>query len=548
MDEPNKRPIPPTPAGLMFAESIDDMPRFTRLLFIGSGELHLSDEERKHFLLVEGPPEGERKIGYLLTTQSIPSQMNQRAKTFAQLLKRSHQVKLIYTSRDVLGIVYDQLKTQQSKESQVQFNETELYNSLNDMFARAVQMNASDIHIEAFEGKTDIKFRINGLLIKVMEYAQEYSHELVRILYNVLAAEGSKDIQFDEHKMQSAIVEKFILGRGYRIRLQTAPRYPYGYSIALRLLPLETRSSGSIEDLGYTATQTKALFEAGMKPTGALIFAGTTGSGKSTTLSNLITDKIKKTQGVRKVITIENPPEYVIHGALQININDASDTAHATFADAIKVAMRMDPDILMIGEVRDPKTAKLLQDSVQSGHQVFTTVHAQSALGIFERLVGLGFDRAVLTSPGFLSLLVYQVLVPLNCAQCAIPFEAYAARTDLDLLSRELLERVRTAVQVSDLQGIKFRNPQGCDACQKTGFKGRSVIAEFIEPNDQLLALIRKEDYVGAHHYWVNHNGVPLYYNVINKVKTGELDPHYAEDKVGFLIPLEQHDPNKGNA
>lgn len=525
----------PTPPGITFIDTFDEMPRFSKLLFTGKEDIHLSDDERKFFMLVEGVgAEGDRKVAYLLVTQNIPSQMNQRAKTFAQLLRRTHSIKIIYTTRDLLKLVEDHVSTDMQRDVQPIVNETELYNSLNDVFTRAVQMGASDIHIEAFERKTDVKFRVNGMLVKVLEFAQEYSQELVRILYNVLAVEGSKDIQFDEHKMQSAIVEKFILGKSYRIRLQTAPRYPYGYSIALRLLPLETRSSGAIESLGYTHFQVKALNKAGMRPTGALIFAGTTGSGKSTTLANLIADKIIKTRGVRKVITIENPPEYVINGALQININDASENAQATFADAIKVAMRMDPDVLMIGEVRDAKTAKLLQDSVQSGHQVFTTVHAQSALGIFERLVGLGFERNVLTSPGFLSMLVYQVLVPVNCPHCSIPFEAYAAKAT-DEIERELLDRVRTAVLPEELEAIRFRSPDGCESCLKTGFLGRSVVAEFIEPDDQLLALIAKEDYPNARDHWEATGGVPIYVNIVEKMKMGELDPHYAEDKVGYL-------------
>jgi type II secretory ATPase GspE/PulE/Tfp pilus assembly ATPase PilB-like protein len=528
-------PAAPVPPGITFIETFDEMPRFTKMLFSDNEEIHLSDEEKKFFLLVEGlATEGERKTAYLIVTQNIPSQMNQRAKTFGQLLRRTHSIKIIYTTRDMLKLVEDHVSAEEERETKAPVNETELYNSINDIFTRAVQMNASDIHIEAFERKTDVKFRVNGMLVKVLEFAQEYSQELVRILYNVLAVEGSKDIQFDEHKMQAAIVEKYILGKSYRVRLQTAPRYPYGYSIALRLLPLETRSSGAIEVLGYTHAQVKALFKAGMKPTGALIFAGTTGSGKSTTLANLITDKIIKTKGVRKVITIENPPEYVVNGALQININDASDNAQSTFADAIKVAMRMDPDVLMIGEVRDPKTAKLLQDSVQSGHQVFTTVHAQSALGIFERLVGLGFERNVLTSPGFLSMLMYQVLVPINCPHCAVSFAEYEL-TATEEAERELIDRVKAAVPADQVANIKFRHPEGCDQCQKTGFLGRSVVAEFIEPDDQLLAFIAKEDYPSAREHWQAKGGVPIYFNIVDKMKTGELDPHYAEDKVGYL-------------
>ena len=523
-----------TPPGVLFVDTMDDMPRFSKLLFTTTSDIQISEDERKHFLLVEAVSETERKLAYLLAIQNIPSQMNQRAKSLAVLLKKTHTVKVIYTTKEILNIVYDYLKTAQTKETQVHVKESELYDSLNDLFARAVQMHASDIHFEAYETKTDIKFRVNGILVKILEYAQEYSHELARILYNVLAAEGSKDIQFDETKMQSAIVEKHILGNPYRIRVQTAPRYPFGYSIALRMLPLDTENEQDVEDLGYTLEQTKSLYKAGMKPTGALIFAGTTGSGKSTTLSTLIADKIVKTKGTRKVITIENPPEYVISGSLQININDASETAQATFADAIKVAMRMDPDILMIGEVRDARSAKLLQDSVQSGHQVFTTVHAQSALGIFERLVGLGFERTVLTSPGFLSLLVYQVLAPINCQHCAISFNDYAS-SELDELDAELVARVRHAVAGDQIDNVKFRNAEGCDQCQKTGFSGRTVIAETIEPDDKLLSLIRHEDYAAAKIHLDETGSPPLYANIMLSLVAGKLDPHYAEDKVGYL-------------
>lgn len=533
MNSPVKAAVQ-TPSGALTIDTIDEMPRFTQLLYAGNGEIHLSDEERRHYLLAEAPAEAGMKVAYLLLTKTIPGNMHQRAKSLGLLLKKSHQVRVIWTTREILGIIENQLKTQQNKEAKALVNESELYDTLNELFARTVEMNASDIHFEAYEGKTDIKLRVNGILVKILEYAQEYSRELARILYNVLAAEGSKDVQFDETKMQSAIVEKSILGKPYRIRVQTAPRYPFGYSIALRMLPLDTKSSTSIEDLGYTHVQMKMLLKAGMRPTGALIFAGTTGSGKSTTLSTLIADKIKKTKGTKKVITIENPPEYVINGALQVNINDTSETATATFADAIKVAMRMDPDVLMIGEVRDSRSAKLLQDSVQSGHQVFTTVHAASALGIFERLVGLGFERAVLTSPGFLSLLVYQVLAPINCPACCLDFETYVAQ-EQEELEKELIARVIAAVGESNTSKVKFRNENGCDQCKKTGFLGRTVIAEMIEADDQLLQLIRNEDYSAAREHWEKSGGVPLVKNVMAKILTGELDPQFAEDTVGYL-------------
>src|SRR5579872_3737761 len=134
------------------------MPHFIKLLFSEEDDIQLTEDERKSFALLEGPPEGPRKIAYLVTTQNISPQMNQRAKSLAIVLKKTHGVRLIVTTRDLLKIVVDNVVSGGKKEAVVAVKDSELYDSLNELFTRAMKANASDIHIEAFEKKTDIKF------------------------------------------------------------------------------------------------------------------------------------------------------------------------------------------------------------------------------------------------------------------------------------------------------------------------------------------------------------------------------------------------------
>src|SRR3990167_2192319 len=381
--------------------SVDQLPKVVRLLL----ESELNFAERSSIVF------GESFNGriYCLIDYKADSVIRNRIQTIKTCYLPSRDVTILHASRELITIFRDQVEFDANVERQ---NDTDLDKRFIQILREAVQSGSSDVHFEIYQNKADIRFRIHGLLNTVAQMDTRTIYRLVNYIYNVAAEEGSKDTQFNIDEMQHALLDRHIDINGtkqhYKIRLQTAPCYPSSLTIVMRILPIDNQLSLGLKDLGYSPEQIKLLQKAQMKPSGVTIISGTTGSGKSTTLATVLTEIHKRTHGNKKILTTEDPPEYTIPGANQINLSVKSSFQKEDdniFVKSIKVAMRCDPDVIMVGEVRDQKSSDLLSSAVVSGHQVFTTVHAASALSIFDRLMQLGFDRHVMTSPGFMSLL-----------------------------------------------------------------------------------------------------------------------------------------------
>lgn len=200
-----------------------------------------------------------------------------------------------------------------------------------------------------------------------------------------------------------------------------------------------------------------------------------------------------------KVITVEDPVEYVIPGACQIGVSKkrgASNADAAPFATFLKGTLRQDPDVVMVGEIRDSDSASVVKDLVLAGRKLLTTLHAYSALWAFLELKEIGVPRSLLTMPGFISGIVYQRLVPVLCQHCSLPITSPDAkgRIPADVFNR---------THVADLGAHNVRvRGDGCDHCKHTGISGRTLVAEFVVPDQKLLKLIADEDNIAAYEYW----------------------------------------------
>ena len=520
--------------------SAEQLPVIERLLL----EDHISIEEQEYFCF------GEDHSGKVFCL--INEQASDLYKKRAQTLRRFHfelkNVETYYSTAELLSIFRDQatLGEEYNYES-----ESELDKRFSDILIQAIKAKSSDIHFDIFPDRADIKYRINGLISKVGEIDVRTINRLVNYVYNVAAAEGSKDIQFNPDDMQDALLDRIVEMDGqrhhYKLRLQTAPCYPNSITIVMRILPVDAQLSATLDSLGYSDLQIEQLKNAQMRPTGATIIAGTTGSGKSTTLATMLHQVYKRTKGVKKILTAEDPPEYAIPGANQINLSvkkSEENPDENIFVKAIKVAMRCDPDIIMVGEVRDRHSSQLLSSAVLSGHQVFTTVHAASALAIFYRLVNLGFEKHVLVSPNFLSLLIYQSLVPTLCPNCAIPFSQFESELNSEFDSA-CVERVKKAAssgqyENSSIDNVYFANEDGCSQC-RMGYSGRTVLAEMVEPTFELLDYLQQSEFDKAMALWRKAGGKTVLEHGISKMFSGLVDPRSVEDRCGSLISeLEQ--------
>jgi general secretion pathway protein E len=368
---------------------------------------------------------------------------------------------------------------------------------------------SSDIHIEVRQKEANILFRVHGELEKYQAKADPQAiREMVTSAFNTLSEPDSHKGDFNPSQRMSALIELTVEGDLLRLRFASQPVSPMGFDAVLRINPIGFfEGVKTFEQLGYTESQRRQLTRAFSKPTGAILIAGVTGSGKSTTLQNALIMQLMLRPGI-KVRTIEDPVEYLIAGASQHPVARSSydadeERSEDEFTKTIITSMRMDPDFLMVGEVRDDKTARALLQSVQSGHQTAATVHTPSANAIVGRLEELGIQRSILSHPDFFSALVYQRLLPVLCLSCRRPYSP-------DLLPREsresgLPERLEALPNI-DLSRIYLKNPDPLHVCKSRGchhgIVGRTVCAEVMLPDPTMLDYFSRGEAARAQDYW----------------------------------------------
>ena len=398
-----------------------------------------------------------------------------------------------------------------------------------DLFKKAVDSNASDIHIRVSErGHTKIWFRIHGDLRFIEEHSYEYGYQMCSTIYMTMT--DVSDPAFKPLDRQDArIADKTkIPSKIDGIRVATTPQVG-GFVMFLRLLYDDTGSSDDLHSLGYSPSHVAAVNLMKARPTGINILAGPTGSGKSTTLQRTLRQIAKERDFKLNIITVEDPPEYPIIGAVQTAVSNAENEAErsAAFQKAISGAMRLDPDIIMIGEVRDGPSAQLAVRASITGHQVWTTVHANNAMLIVDRLIDLGVPLSLLADSNIVTGLICQRLVKVLCPHCKVPFNK-----KMDRISPDLKDRILRTTHSSNV----YMQGDGCPHCHHTGTAGRTVLVELITPDPKFMEFIKRGDKVGAHDYWINdQGGKSMLHHAIEKINQGLVDPEAAENQVGPL-------------
>lgn len=427
----------------------------------------------------------------------------------------------------------------------------ELIRHFERMVGVAIAEKVSDIHIERRPNRSKVRMRKHGQLLDHEGLSSTYTTNLCSVIYNVLAE--NKDLQFSEDDYQAAAVNRVVGGEEVKLRYQSLPVYPQGFDVVLRVLPIgnDEEDFVSLQQLGYSDSQVRMLLEIVSRPVGALVIAGTTGSGKSTTLKNLLMF-VNAARGYKsKIYTIEDPPEYKIPRVSQLPVirrkkDEALYEKKSPFQDPLTATMRGDPDVLMIGEVRDDFTGDGLKKATQSGHQVMSTVHAASALGIVERLTDFKISPSVMGSPEFLTGLIYQKLVPILCPICSELFRDVIASASVSARDLELAQRLgKVANMDTDEVRVRGSNHEECSNCKGMGIVGRTVCAEVISPDFQMLRHFRDQDQVGAYKYWrslasqdvesSDMNGRTAAEHAISKMRKGMICPRDVEELFGPL-------------
>ena len=343
------------------------------------------------------------------------------------------------------------------------------------IMALAIQNNAGDIHIEPAEGLVKVRFRIDGVLHDVVNlptssYLPVLSEMkiLAGFVTNVKMAtlDGRFSLHLSDKKMDCRLS---IISGGY------------GETIVIRLLSTSAANL-SMETLGIAATALTSLKAAMTKTKGIIITTGPTGSGKTTTLYSILNQMNKPDV---KIITVEDPIEYQLAGIMQTQI----DTEHGyTFASAMRSLLRQNPNIMMIGEIRDSETAKISIEAASTGHLVLSTIHANSAAGAISRFFGLGVERQALANA--LEFSIGQRLVRRLCPYCKKP-----AVTDEETLSRvkSILNQINNPAVIIP-KDLTFFTSTGCDKCNHIGYKGRVGLYETITVTPDIQKLIQSDN------------------------------------------------------
>jgi len=335
--------------------------------------------------------------------------------------------------------------------------------SLEEIFIEALERNVSDIHFEPRAEMVLVRFRIDGVLSIVGEVEEEYYRSIVNRI-KVLAG-----LRIDEHaKTQDGSIRFSRKEEDVDLRVSVAPTIA-GEKVVIRVLSKYTDRM-YLEGLGFTEAQAATVMAAAQDPLGFIVVAGPTGSGKTTTLHTLLSNI---TAPEINITTIEDPVEYRLRGANQIQVNEAQEI---TFARGLRSIVRQDPDVILVGEVRDVETAEISINAALTGHRVFTTFHASSASVTIPRLLDMGVEEFLLAST--LSVVVGQRLVRRLCEECRFSYQVPAKNLPIEKPSR-FFETKQT-----------LYDAKGCDACGGSGYKGRIAVAEVLQISPTIHELI----------------------------------------------------------
>ena len=406
---------------------------------------------------------------------------------------------------------------------------------------RAAEMKTSDIHVHLNRYEAIVRVRANGIMQDFDRWQASTAGDLLVAAFN--AADAS-DTTYNPFEGQGARLSGEKLGVGAHIqslRLQYNPMASNGRQLVARILyASEPGAEQDVDSLGYSPHQIRDIKIMRRKPQGFNIVAGPTGSGKSTTLQMALTALMRERRFEISVQTIEDPPEYVIPGAAQypiLNAHTQKDRS-AKFTKAISDALRSDPDVIMIGEIRDEASAKLAFEGAMSGHQVWASLHANDALSILDRLRDMDVELYKLADPTLVTGLIGQRLMRSLCEHCKIPLETVLAYEDDRLVDELLRESLEEKIGEEHFSKIYVANHNGCEHC-KSGTAGRTVAAETIVPNLEFMQYVRKDDKVGAYNYWLDSlNGVNMLEHATQKMLAGLVDPREVEGKVDPLSGL----------
>lgn len=359
-------------------------------------------------------------------------------------------------------------KTRKALEHRQTGDDADIAHLVDCLLVDAIEAESSDIHIEPWDESLVVRFRLNGVLKEFEHLPLELSEKIsarLKVMANLVNYETEKPQE--GHARASA-------GGGVELRLSFFPvvrggdghSFSRGEKIVIRIFDPKSRSF-DLDQLGFDSTTSEAIKDLLSRPTGLLLLTGPTGSGKTTAIYAALCHLVQKFGSSMSISTVEDPVEFNLPKISQAQINHAREF---TYPIALRSLMRQDPQVIMIGEIRDPETAAIAVQAGLTGHLVISTIHSGSTAGVFARMINMNIEPFLLASSiiGVLGLR----LVRNNCPLCAMPYQPDPG----------LIRRVPEELQ----EDASWRRGGGCDTCNQTGFAGRTALAEMLTVNEPI--------------------------------------------------------------
>ena len=328
--------------------------------------------------------------------------------------------------------------------------------------AHAIHHGASDIHLEPWEDCLSVKYRLDGMLHDIVRIPKDYQERLIARI-KILA----KMVVYQKNIPQDGRIDGDPTRGGYALRISTFPTI-YGEKTVIRVIGAN-RQTLEIDKLGFRPEVNAALKRVIGFPQGTLLLTGPSSAGKTTTIYSMLNELLTHIRPGSNVVTIEDPVEYRLGPVAQTQINPA---AGFTFDQALRAVLRQDPEVIMVGEIRDSETAHLAIQAGLTGHLVISTIHSGTASGVFTRLLDMGIESYLVASS--VTAVLAQRLVRLTCNECKQPYKS----------AQNLLARFGVPDETELFKG------EGCQNCDGIGYKGRSAIGELLTVNAETAELI----------------------------------------------------------
>lgn len=512
---------------------------------------HLAD---KICPVLVGDKPADRLVALLVTTEHRAS--DEMREVAAMLLAKGYQLTQAAnvfpcTGALLLSVARGQIggHAQKGAHSGVGAADTStLWELFVDIVSWGVREKASDVHVNIIDGqeRSEVRFTIDDKYVAPERWRlpTKTLSQMCGVAYQ--ESDGGSDGNFIATKEQQCNIALRTRDSSQRVMLRWASfATDDGPQVTMRIVLQDESAEGTtLEALGYLPSQVAMFARARRTSSGAIVLAGKVNSGKSRTLATLAAD-VPKT---RKLVTIEDPREFIIAGAHANTVARPLEGDHkASFQAKKRTLKRSALNDLLLSEIRDEETGEVFADAMLAGTRVFTTTHSTSAIGIIEKLASLGVKLDLLATPGHLRLMVYQALLPKNCTHCRVPGPQLLATPEGKAEHGEYLARLKRLYGLEPGQ-LRFRNEDGCDQCRRdglpelNGLAGRTVVAEVIEsPDMHMLELIKNGDSLAMHRYqaslpragyqdadMTNKSALEC---AIFKMSRGEFDPRQVEDR-----------------